>query len=220
MPRSSAPPPATRSASAASAGRRAQRKAETRTAIERAALALFRERGYDSTTVDDLASAAGIGRRTFFRYFASKEDLMFPYQTTRERDLRRVFAAASPDEAPVAAVRRAALALAQVFAEERDEILARQRIIDAAPTLVAKETELDRALEFLIADHLVRCAPRRAAATRRARLLAGAVFGVMRAAVREWIRAEGQLDLEALGQEAFDLLEATAPDLAQPRRRG
>ncbi|MCC6217128.1 MAG: TetR family transcriptional regulator [Polyangiaceae bacterium] len=216
MARSSAPPPAATSP----AGRRALRKAETRRTIDRAALALFRERGFDATTVDEIASAAGIGRRTFFRYFASKEDLMFPYQAERERELRRIFAAAGAEEAPIAAVRRAALALARVYSEERADILSRQRIIDACPALVARETELDRNLELLIGEHFARSASSGRTAARRARLLAGAVFGVIRAAVREWTRADGQLDLVALGNEAFDLLETTAPDLSQPRRRG
>jgi len=49
----------------------------TRLEIERVAFALFARRGFDETTVDDIASAAGIGRRTFFRYFASKNDVVW-----------------------------------------------------------------------------------------------------------------------------------------------
>ena len=51
--------------------------ATTRAQIERAAFALFADRGFDDTTVDDIATAAGIGRRTFFRYFASKNDVVW-----------------------------------------------------------------------------------------------------------------------------------------------
>ena len=52
-----------------------RRHRTTRRAIEQAALALFLANGYEETTVDDIATAASIGRRTFFRYFASKNDV-------------------------------------------------------------------------------------------------------------------------------------------------
>ncbi|MDZ5079201.1 MULTISPECIES: TetR/AcrR family transcriptional regulator [Actinomycetes] len=58
-------------------GRREQNKAETRLAIQRAAVELFEERGYDQTTVDDIARRAEVAPRTFFRYFPSKELTLF-----------------------------------------------------------------------------------------------------------------------------------------------
>ena len=57
-------------------GRREENKLRTRSALERAAARLFEERGFDGTTVRDIALAAGVGERTFFRYFPSKEDLI------------------------------------------------------------------------------------------------------------------------------------------------
>ncbi|MDH6579925.1 TetR/AcrR family transcriptional regulator [Kitasatospora sp. MAP5-34] len=57
-------------------GRRAQHKAATREALHQAALRMFEERGYDATTVKDIAAAASVTERTFFRYFPSKEDLV------------------------------------------------------------------------------------------------------------------------------------------------
>jgi AcrR family transcriptional regulator len=58
-------------------GRRARKKAATRRALQEAAARMFDERGYQETTVKDIAAAAGVTERTFFRYFPSKEDLIF-----------------------------------------------------------------------------------------------------------------------------------------------
>jgi AcrR family transcriptional regulator len=63
-------------------GRREENKLRTRSALERAAARLFEEQGFGATTVRDIAAAAGVGERTFFRYFPSKEDLVL--QETRD----------------------------------------------------------------------------------------------------------------------------------------
>jgi len=59
------------------AGRRDRKRAEVRANLHEAAVALFSERGYEATGVDDIAAAAGVSLRTFFRYFASKDDVLF-----------------------------------------------------------------------------------------------------------------------------------------------
>jgi AcrR family transcriptional regulator len=92
-------------------------KLQTRLSLVRAAVRLFRERGYETTTVDDIASAAGCSRRTFFRYFGTKEDVLL--QETREMlaDFRAFVAAPVPGLTRWDQIRTATLAAIQRLAE-------------------------------------------------------------------------------------------------------
>jgi AcrR family transcriptional regulator len=90
------------------AGLRERKKERTHDAIRDAALELFRDKGYDGTTVDDIAAAADISPRTFFRYYANKEEVLFSkFDETLE--LLRDFLYAFPPEVTVGQALRAAL---------------------------------------------------------------------------------------------------------------
>jgi AcrR family transcriptional regulator len=80
---------------------RDRKRARTKQAIVDAAVALFERNGYDGTTVADIAAAADIGTRTFFSYFASKEEVLFPEMDGRVRTAVDAIAARRPDERPV-----------------------------------------------------------------------------------------------------------------------
>jgi len=79
------------------AGLRERKKQRTRELIASTALALFSERGYQATTVADIAAAADVSERTVFGYFATKEDLLFADHLALEQDLAQALAARSPD---------------------------------------------------------------------------------------------------------------------------
>jgi len=81
--------------------------ATTRAQIERAAFALFADRGFDDTTVDDIAAAAGISRRTFFRYFGSKNDVVWGEFDRGLDHFRAVLAASDPTQTWPDALREA-----------------------------------------------------------------------------------------------------------------
>src|SRR5512142_2390559 len=107
------------------AGLRERKKEKTRQALAAAAMRLFAERGYDATTVADIAAAAEVSTRTFFAYFPTKEDVFFA--GTRERlDLvRQAFAAHAATLPPLSAMRATLdqilqTAAGDVFAPDRD----------------------------------------------------------------------------------------------------
>lgn len=80
---------------------RSRKRARTRQTIVDAAVELFERNGYDGTTVADIAAAADIGARTYFSYFASKEEVLFPEVDGRVRAAVTAIAARRPDERPV-----------------------------------------------------------------------------------------------------------------------
>ncbi|MFE6787935.1 TetR/AcrR family transcriptional regulator [Streptomyces sp. NPDC057680] len=92
-----------------SPGRREQNKQKTRTAIEEAAARLFDEHGFAHTTVRDIAQAAGVGERTFFRYFPTKESLVAGQVRELIPRLAELLTARPADEAPYTAMRNAVL---------------------------------------------------------------------------------------------------------------
>lgn len=90
-------------------GRREENKQRTRSALEEAAARLFEERGFGATTVRDIAAAAGVGERTFFRYFPSKEDLVLGQVRDLIPGLMDRVRARPPAEPPLMALREAIL---------------------------------------------------------------------------------------------------------------
>jgi AcrR family transcriptional regulator len=88
-------------------GRREEHKQRTRSALEEAAARLFEERGFAATTVRDIAAAAGVGERTFFRYFPSKEDLVLQQVRDLIPGVMARVRARPAGEAPLVALREA-----------------------------------------------------------------------------------------------------------------
>jgi len=177
---------------------RAAKKVQTRTALVNAGAELFAARGYEAVTVDEVASAAGVSRRTLFRYFPSKDALVFHWQ---DEDLSRFSAALTATGMP--AVRSALLAVGAAYAASAPERLAQYRIVLASPALVAREVDLDRRWEAVIAAGL--------GGDRAARFHAGALIGLVRAVLREWLDGDCQDDLLSMADEALSTLTRMDP---------
>ena len=185
---------------------RERNKARARMEIASAALALFAERGFQHVTVDDIVAAAGVSRRTFFRYFDTKEDaLLADYPQVRDR-LRAAFEA-HPDDVPVLdAIRQSLHEVADWYLERRDAVLARSDVIRGSSTPAARNLELLAQWEAVVAQ-VVAAKLGEDAAGLVARTVSATAIAAFRAALAQWVRTGGGDDLHRLIDDALDIVE-------------
>lgn len=184
---------------------RERNKARARAEIASAALGLFAERGFEGVTVDEIVVAAGVSRRTFFRYFETKEDALLADYPELNIRLTEILGISGPDD-PLGAVRVGLHRLADWYVERSEAVLERSRVIRDALHLAARNLEFlsqwERAIAVTVAGHIGEEAgdllPRTAAA---------AVVGAFRAALTQWVRSSCGEDLHALTDRALDLVE-------------
>lgn len=116
---------------------REQRRERNAREIQQAAMALFATRGYDDVTVEDIAHEAGISERTFFRYFASKEDLALSFVRDWAAAFAAALAARPPEEEPLTAARAAFHISLRQLAGSLPSYLSVIRLIETTPALLA-----------------------------------------------------------------------------------
>jgi AcrR family transcriptional regulator len=211
---SAAPPP----------GLRERKKRRTRDALLRAALELFTERGYERTTVDDIAAAVDVSQRTFFRYFASKEEAAFFVGRLAESRFVEAVRERPPEEAPLDALRRALVESWDGIGEAIERLVPLElhlrfyQVIESTPALLAahlrRATELEERIARIIADREgldVDTDP-------RPRVVV-AVFGaVMRVTERIW-SVRGDASMAALRETTAAYLDQVEPALTGNWRR-
>jgi AcrR family transcriptional regulator len=196
---------------------REKKKGKTRAALLEAANQLFRTKGFEATTIDDLCEAIDISRRTFFRYFPNKEALVFPNRDERLANFQNFLKHAPPEESPFDILRRATRAFGAEYTANRQQLIDQQNLIQSSPTLISREQEIDRDWEQAMVTIFAERSLGAPGAELRARVLAGATIGVVRATMRHWFACKGEADLAELGIEALECLERGFPlDEAKP----
>jgi len=175
---------------------------DARGRLERAALQLYLERGYDDTTVADIAAEAGLTERTFFRHFADKREVLFGGSALLRDLMVKGVAAAPSGAAPIDAVANALEAAAPLFVERGDLVRQRQRVIAANPDLQERELIKLAALATALAEALRARGVKEPAAS-----LAGeAGIAVFRVAFDRWVTASKPRDLTKVIRESFEEL--------------
>jgi AcrR family transcriptional regulator len=188
----------------ATAGLRERKKEKTRQALVRSALRQFSRRGFEHVTVEEIADACDVSPRTFFRYFASKEDVLFADADEQRAHLMAVLGAQSPDVPPLRALQAAVLQVAADYEGRRDIVLLRQRIVADTPSLRSRVAERHHCWESAVTGELRRSGRAEGMSELRLRLSVAAATTALRVATELWSEAGGEGDLRALLASAFE----------------
>ena len=193
-------------------------KPEARDRLAEAAFALFDERGYEQTTVDDITERAGLGRTTFFRHYRSKEDVIFPDHDRLLKQIRDRLATSNYSTA-LAAVSDAVRLVLLHYLDEGD--LARRRYALTSTVAALRDREIasvaryQRLFREFISDWMGDPAE---PASLRAELMAAAVVAAHNHVLRRWLRAESPepvREIDEAMRQVIDLFAApTPPDRA------
>jgi AcrR family transcriptional regulator len=172
--------------------------------LQQAALVLYGERGFDDTTVADIAERAGLTKRTFFRYFADKREVLFRGSGDLEQLFVRSVAEAPAAASPLEAVTAALDAVGAMFEPVREFAARRQQIIVANPELQEREliklAGLAGAVALALRD--------RGVVDPAAILAAEAGIAVFRIAFHRWVDPANEQPLQQLMREALDQLRS------------
>src|SRR5580698_3547245 len=122
-------------------GRRGRPPGTSARELEVIALRLFTEDGFEDTTVDRIAAAAGVSKRTFFRYFDSKADVLWHAFDGEVRALQAAFAAVPPHLTLMAAIRQVVVGVNRYRAEDVPELRTRMNLIGSVPALAASAAQ-------------------------------------------------------------------------------
>jgi AcrR family transcriptional regulator len=181
-------------------GLRERKRQQTRERLIEVAMALFLERGFEATTLDDIAAAAEISRRSFFHYFTSKEEVVFAWHEATTAALIAAVAARPADESMLVAAENAIIAIARQL--DSEEAIAIARLKQNNPALRARDQLKYEQLERALADALATRAGREADML-QARLVAMIATGAMRIGGEIWAAEGARETPEALAKRIF-----------------
>ena len=193
-----------------------------RDALAAAASSLFDERGFEQTTIDDIVALAGVGRRSFFRYFPSKESVVFPDHDGCLAEMNAFLADGAGDaEDPVDRVCDAARLVLRMYAADPVFSVRRYRLTREVPALRSHELSVVRRYERALAAYLRARWAARSDGRLRADVVAAAVVAAHNHALRSWLHSGAETEPEAAVDEALRYVARTWGERApQPSAEG
>ncbi|GAA0507037.1 TetR family transcriptional regulator [Streptomyces antimycoticus] len=201
-------------------GLRERKKQRTRNALVRSALELFTRQGYEHTTVDEIAEAVEVSQRTFFRYFANKEEVAFASQESAECHFLAALCGRPADEAPLAALRGAVLDAWGTIGDAIERMVPPElhmrmyRVIESTPSLLAVHLRRTAEMEERLASEIARREGLDIDADPRPRLVVAMFSGVIRVSGKLWGEGEEDSMVTLRDLTAFHL-DYVGPTLAE-----
>ena len=188
----------------------ARRARLVREEVSELAMRLFMSHGFDAVSVDDIAAAANMSQRTFFRYFATKDEIVLQYERQLRRRLHDAVRLRPADEGPVTALKNAFIETSTAAPDHREQARKRGRVLNDAPMLQARVqvvlSEADAELAELLTARMPSM-PRRPREA-RARIIVVTIFAVAAYAWNEWVTSDSNKDPATYIASAFDVLAA------------
>ncbi|WP_151480593.1 TetR/AcrR family transcriptional regulator [Streptomyces albicerus] len=201
-------------------GLRELKKQRTRDALVRAALELFTTQGYEQTTVDEIVEAVDVSQRTFFRYFAGKEEVAFAVQATAESHFVKAVRGRPSHEPPLEALRRAVMASWDTIGDAVEAVIPLElhlrtfQLIESTPALLAPHLRRQESLEEELARVIAEREGLDVDTDPRPRVAVALFGGVMRLTSRLWGAGE-DFSVDAMRELTASYLDQVGPALAE-----
>ncbi|SCE06671.1 transcriptional regulator, TetR family [Streptomyces sp. BpilaLS-43] len=190
-------------------------KTPIRELLVSAAFELFTEHGYDSTTIDDIVRRAGVGRRSFFRYFPTKEEVVFPDHERALADMVRYLDEGDQEPDPVGRACGAARMVMRMYAENSEFSVKRYALTRKVAALKTHETSVVRRYERALAAYLKRQFALLPDGDMRAYTIAASVVAAHNFGLRAWLRSGARGDAAAAVDQALNLVHRTWSDAGE-----
>lgn len=184
---------------------------DRRFAISAAAIRLFSEKGLDATTVDDIAAAANVAPRTFFRHFATKEEAVFPDHDERIADLRLKLSERHGAIEPLASALEVTRSSAMQYLNDAALYRPRFQLVRSNQALRERERLIDHYYEAAIAEYLDAELANEPASPMRAWAMAAGIVAAVNYALYVWVDASDREAREVLDRGLKMLEETFAP---------
>lgn len=188
-------------------GRRERKKLETRQALEEAALELFRAKGYDQTKIEDITETVDVSARTFFRYFDSKEAVIFGDWQSQLHIVADFIRSRPKEEHPLVTMKEFCLLFAQVAETQKERMLLMREMTEASRTIGNYENEvLFPTIEEVIAGTLAERMGVDVNKDMKPCIYAGVTIVAVKTARDMWLSQKGKKLFRQFVDEAFDIV--------------
>lgn len=180
-----------------------RRHLQTRTDLAAAAIDLFLANGFDETTMADIAAEAGISRRTAYRHFPSKDDLVYEYPRRWLERFDAIVSAAESTESPRAVIERGLRAVAQMIDDDTPKVLRSYSVVLATPSLRGRHAKSDELWMARCAAIVAPAYPETADGHLQIAVLVSALVGATNALIGTWAAQQPDADIVAMVERVF-----------------